>query len=141
MSDEEEESGPPDPRMKILRWVGMAVSAPVVIIFLFIMYFMIKTELAHDDATCPFSAVESRELDDGAVVREDARRCQESVEEHRWVVVRGGVIDELGRRRLPTFRYAEGVYSWSAEIGDRGVHVHVQNDGVEPADYNELPVP
>lgn len=140
MSEEEEETRPADPRMKILRWVGIAVTAPIVIIFLMIMYFVIQTEMAFDDADCPFNPVETRELDDGAVVREERRRCQEGVEEHRWLVERDGEPDELGRRRLPTFRYEEGVYSWSVELGDRGAHVHVENEGVEPADFHELPV-
>jgi len=125
--------------MKILRWVGMVVAAPIVVVFVMIMYFVIQTELAHDDADCPFDRVETRALDDGTLVHEESRRCQDEVEEHRWLLDRGGEASELGRRRLPTDRYAAGEWSWSLERGDRGVHVRVQNDGVEPGEYYERP--
>ncbi len=140
MSGPEEEDERRDPRAKVLRWVGMAVAAPVVIIFVMIMYFVIQTELAHDDEDCPFEAVETRELDDGALVREELRRCQDGVEEHRWIVERAGRTDELGRRRLPTHRYAQDAYRWTVEVGERGAHVHVENEGVEAASFHERPV-
>ena len=131
----------PDPRKKkILRWVAVAVAAPLITLFVLIMYFVIQTELAHDDAVCPFEPVSSRALDDGTVIHEEMRRCQEDVEEHRWRMSRAGAEErELGRRRLPTHRFQERVYNWSADIGERGTHVHVENDGVEAADYYEQP--
>jgi hypothetical protein len=119
--------------------VGLAVAAPIVIVFGLIMYFVIRTELAHDDTTCPFTPVETRELDDGAVVHEEARRCQEDIEEHRWLVVRDGHERELGRRRLPGARYRDGAWSWSTDVTDRGAHVVVENDGVEDAEFYEEP--
>jgi len=131
----------PDPqKQKILRWVAVAVAAPLITLIVLIMYFVIQTELAHDDAVCPFEQVSSRALDDGTVIHEEMRRCQEDVEEHRWLMSRAGAeARELGRRRLPTHRFEERVYHWSADIGERGPHVHVENDGVEAADYYEQP--
>lgn len=121
-----------------MRWVAFAIAAPLVTLFVLIMYFVAQTELAHNDATCPFEHVSSRALDDGTVIHEDMRQCQTDVEEHRWRISRPGAEGrELGRRRLPTYRFEERVYHWSADLGDRGAHVHVENDGVEDADFYE----
>ena len=52
------------------------------------MVFMAQNEAAFDEATCPYQVMETREVAEGVEVREDARRCQADVEEHRWVLLR-----------------------------------------------------
>ena len=58
-----------------------------------------------------------------------ARRCLGSVEEHRYLAVRGERTHLLGRRRFGPDAFQDG-YSWRAELADTGeVLVHIDNPG------------
>ncbi len=135
------EGAPPekdDPRARTLRLLGLAVAIPSVVLFLLVMIFVIRTELAHDPADCPFELIERRTLGDGLEVHDERRRCLEGTEEHRFLVVRPeNGPRELGRRRLPRERYFQDAYRFTVELEDGYVRVHVENDGVEPADFRE----
>ena len=90
---------------------------------IFSFVFMAQSELAFDEATCPYVEVEVRQVQAGVHVREDARTCQPGVEEHRWVVLRDGEEDyPIGQRRLSAEIWEN--YSWRAEV--RGTHVRLE---------------
>ena len=128
-----------DPRKrKILKWAGIAVAAPAVILFILVSVFVARTQYMHDEERCPFGPIAEREVADGIAVAEQARSCQDGVEEHRWLVRREGRPDrEIGRRRLMTEAFAD--YDWTARLEGDWVHIHVRNDGVEDARFREGP--
>jgi hypothetical protein len=103
-----------------------------------IMIFIVRSEMAFDESRCPYRAREERTFREGTRVREDARTCQDGVEEHRWVLVRDGRPPlELGRRRLAS-RYYDN-YRWSIVEREGRVRVEVHNRGVGPRAYGEPP--
>lgn len=109
-------------------------------ILLLSMFMMARSELAFDEARCPFETGEVRVVSDGVSVREDARTCQEGVEEHRWVLMREGQEPrEIARRRLEA-AYFEGDYAWSASETDDNVEVEIRNPGQEPRVFHEHPL-
>ncbi|MGE0790964.1 MAG: hypothetical protein AB7S26_35160 [Sandaracinaceae bacterium] len=92
----------------------------------FSVILMGTTEVAFDEATCPYEEREVRDVADGIRVREDARRCMESVEEHRWVLLRDDESPaDLGIRRLDAAEYAD--YSWTAVLDGDHVRLDIQN--------------
>ena len=118
------------------RWVGLALALPSVFLVIGIAIFVARAELAHDEDSCPFEAVEARELNDDVQVREERRSCQPEVEERRWIVMRGEDEREVGRRRLASQFYSPEAYTWATELED-GVVLQIQNSGVESATFRE----
>ncbi len=100
--------------------------------------FMARTELAFDDASCPYAEGETQHVRAGVSVREDARECLEGVEEHRWVLLREGEPPrEIGRRRLES-RYFEGSYAWTVTEEEGGrVRLEIRSPGQEPRVFRE----
>lgn len=112
------------------KWPFLFVlaTAPIAIIA-FSMFFMAQNELAFDEVRCPFEEGETRLVSPGVSVREDARTCQEDVEEHRWVLHREGQAPrEIARRRLEA-RYFEGDYRWTAAVEEGEVEIEIVNPG------------
>ena len=106
----------------------------------FIMLFMARSEMAFDEARCPFEQGELRLVREGVAVREDARTCQEGVEERRWVLLREGrAPHEIARRRMDA-QYFEGDYGWSASDEDDNVVLTIRNPGQEPRVFRERPL-
>jgi hypothetical protein len=126
-------------RSRILRIFAIIAVAPSVILVVLIGIFVARSELAHDESSCPFADVEERSVIQGVRVLEQMRRCQEGVEERRWVVLRGDHRREIGRRRLHQPLYAAGAYSWDAQMRDGFVHIDIRNDGIDPAEFREGP--
>ncbi len=94
--------------------------------------FMARSELAFDEATCPFEERELRDVEAGIRVRDEARTCQPGVEEHRWVVLRDGQPDlAIGQRRLSAEMW-EG-YSWTAVMRDGHVRLEIHDRSQEQA--------
>jgi hypothetical protein len=105
---------------------------------LLILGFIFVTELAHDEARCPFERGESRTLAPEIAVREDHRNCLWDVEDHRFSVVRAGAEQVLGHRRFRAEAFAQGNYNWSAKLDAKDqVHVYIKNDGHEDATFRE----
>ena len=124
-------------RKKALKILGILFTVPSVFLVLFVFGMIIHSERAHDERTCPFVAVETRETDRGRVT-DERRECVEGVEEHRWLLRRPGIAPlELGRRRLASSFYAASVYSWRAFVEGEQVRVHVENTGAPPVTYRE----
>lgn len=115
----------------------LLATAPIGILF-FSFVFMARYEAAFDEETCPYVEVETRELSEGASMREDRRACQEGIEERRWVLMREGEAElELGRRPLDAESYA-GDYSWTAAIDDEDrATVDIRNPGHEMRRFRE----
>lgn len=94
-----------------------------------ILGFITWYSMAHNEEGCPYHHVVTRSVGDGASVREDARRCIDAVEEHRWVVERGTAEPrELGRYPLEAAQIERG-FPWTAEIEDGRVVIHIENEG------------
>lgn len=105
---------------------------------LVILGFILWSESAHDVERCPYSERKRVELATGVTVVEDARRCLEEVEEHRFTLHRGSESRLLGRRRFAPDAFAAGRYRWHAEISKEGeVQLHVENDGHPPMLFRE----
>lgn len=114
----------------------------------FSFVFMARSELAFDEARCPYREDGAeRVIRPGLVVREDVRRCQDGVEEHRWVLMREGrAAQEIGRRRLES-RFFAGAYRWTAEeelvVPDGGtegellVRLRIYNPGLDRRSFRE----
>jgi hypothetical protein len=110
--------------LPIVVVIGAAPAVLVIGIFVWIL----RTGFAHDESRCPFHDVETRELDPHARVLEQARRCIEQVEEHRWMLVRDALPPrELGRMPLEQERIGEG-FPWQARLEDGRVVVDVTNE-------------
>jgi hypothetical protein len=91
-----------------------------------IFVFLMRSGCAHDESRCPFHDVETRALDAHASVTEQARRCIEEVEEHRWLVTRDHAAPmELGR--MPQERIGEA-FPWTARIENDRVVIDVTNE-------------
>jgi len=111
--------------------------APAVVL-LGSMALMVRSEMAFDEATCPYEERELRRVTDGVEVREDARVCEEGVEEHRWVLLRRGQEPRpIALRRLEQSLYED--YRWTAELDDGLVRIEIHNPGQDMRVFNEPP--
>ncbi len=132
------------PMKKVL---AVAAAAPAVLLFAGVAIFVARVEWAYSEDRCPFAVLETRTLAPGIQVREDSRQCTEGSEEHRWIVLRDTPPEgqlptrEIGRRRLPSQFYAPSRSRWKATLENSWVHIHIHNDGVEPASFREDPPP
>jgi hypothetical protein len=120
----------------------MALAAGSVLLVIVIGLFIARAEVAHDETTCPFQEVGRRSVEAGVSVLEQRRRCQEGLEERRWLLLRAGQPPrELGRRRLDRRFYSQDRYRWSVSMSDSGVRIDIKNDGVEGASFREKAPP
>jgi hypothetical protein len=129
---------PPSPDSPPLpRWV-LWLMLPSVLGPLFIFGFIVWSEMRHDPARCPFAERARKPLATDVVVVEEARNCVGSVEEHRYVLVRGTQRRLLGERRFDRNEFTGNRYAWQAAIGADGqVHVVVHNAGHEDMLFRE----
>jgi hypothetical protein len=105
---------------------------------LFVLGFIFINELAHDEARCPYVVGETRALSASVSVREDSRNCLWDVEDHRFSVIRDGAESVLGRRRFRADAFAQGHYTWTAELDAKDqVHVLVKNEGHGDGQFRE----
>jgi hypothetical protein len=138
MSSEGEQARP-FPEFAVPRWMKLALipgfAGPVLI-----LGFIFVTELAHDEARCPYAHVSSQTLAPGVVVREHSRRCMPMIQEHRYTAVRGSTERVLGRRRFAPSAFEPGAYAWSAKLlSEHEIQVSVHNEGHDDATFREGP--
>lgn len=99
------------------------------VLALFIMFFIARYSILHDEDRCPYAHVETRDVGDGVRVREESRRCMDEVEEHRWLVERGTAEPlELGRYPLEAAQIPEG-FPWTATLDEQRVVITITNQG------------
>jgi hypothetical protein len=98
---------------RILRGLGMALSALMVCTVLVILLLIVRTERAHDEARCVFAKRSERSLGDLSVV-EETRSCLPELEERRYLVTRPAQASfELARKRMPRANFAPDRYRFS----------------------------
>lgn len=119
------------------RWALYAL-VPGLIGPLLILGFIFVTQLAYDDARCPYVHAETRRLSADVAVREDRRNCLWDSEERRFSVLRADGQETLGRRRFRSDAFRAPGYRWQAELlADGQVRVSVHNEGHADAAFRE----
>ncbi len=135
-------SEPEESKRFLPRWVFF-LAVPGFLGPLLILAFIFRTEIAHDEARCPYVQVSERALSADVRVREERRSCVPDVEERRYSAVRavGAASEEaivLGRRRLPRDAFLGPKYVWQAQLRDDGqVYVEVDCPGHPKAVFRE----
>ncbi len=98
---------------RLVRQLGMALSALMVVLVVSVLFLIVRTEHAHDESTCKFSVHSRRDLGATQVI-EERRSCLPELEERRYLIQRAGADRlELARRRLDSARFASDRYKWS----------------------------
>jgi hypothetical protein len=119
------------------RWVFL-LAIPGFLGPMLILAFIFKSELAHDEARCPYSEVSAQTLPGNVVVREERRSCVPDIEERRYSTVRTDAANVLGRRRLPKDAFEGPKYTWKAGLNEKGeVRVVVDCPGHPEAVFRE----
>jgi hypothetical protein len=125
-------------RRTFVKRIGMAVSALMVLTMLVIFGLIVRSERAHDEGRCPFSAIGEQTLA-GVRVVEEARTCLPQVEEHRWLVARPGKDTyELARKRLDRARFSKERFRWSLSQDEKQLLVlTIEVDGALSSEFRE----
>jgi hypothetical protein len=125
-------------RRKILRYVGMGLSALMVMTVLGVFALVMRNESAHDETDCPFKALSERPFAQGRVL-EQQRTCVENISERRYLVERKGKPTyELARKRLASDRFADKRYAWELHTDDKArLIVKVLVDGKLSSEFRE----
>ena len=125
-------------RRRVVRRVGMVLSALMVVLVLSVFALIVRTESAHDEKECPFAALSRRPFE-GGEVREETRSCLPEVQERRYLVARPGREPyELARRRLPAASFAPARYRWLVEpAGEDGLVLRMELDGALLGEFHE----
>jgi hypothetical protein len=125
-------------RRKILRYIGMAVSAGMVLLVIGVLVAILLNESAHDEASCPFKPVGERAFADGKVL-EEQRTCVQEFSERRYLVARNGKPTyELARKRLASDRFDDTRYRWELLTDDKGrLTVKMLVDGKLSSEFRE----
>ncbi len=133
---------PPSPlheqRRKILRWVGIALSAGMVITVLTVFVLIVRSESAHDQAGCPFRSLGERTFAGGRV-REEERSCLPVISERRYLLERDHeAAFEIVRKRLASDRFAPTRYRWELADSAQGqLILRVYIDGKLSSEFRE----
>ncbi len=125
-------------RQALVRKLGIAVSALMVVLVVTVFALVVRSESAHDEATCPFSKLSERKIG-AATVIEEVRSCVPEAEERRWLVQRQGRAPiEFGRKRLPKERFADGRTKWTlAEDKSKRLLLNIEVDGRPFSEFRE----
>jgi hypothetical protein len=125
-------------RRKVLRWVGMGLSALMVVTVLIILVLIVRNENAHDETACPFAKRSEKTFSGGRVI-EEARACVPELAERRYLLERTGKpAYELARKRLSKDRLADDRYSWELEEDEqKRVRLRVLVDDKLSSEFRE----
>jgi hypothetical protein len=119
---------------RLVKRIGMGASALSVLLVLGVFALIVRTESAHDEASCPFSAGGAQTLGD-ASVREERRVCMAGVEERRYVLTRAGKSYELGRKRYPASRFAD--FRWALRDDRDGLVLELFVEGKLESEFHD----
>lgn len=137
---------PPSPvhekRRLVLRRLGIALSAGMVLLVLAVFLMILRTERAHDESVCPFKPSSERAFE-GGLVREEERNCVDHIAEHRYLVERPGQPTyELARKRLAQDRFAADRYRWEVGLDDqKRIRLRILVDGKVSSEFREEDAP
>jgi hypothetical protein len=125
-------------RKRILKYIGMALSALMVLTVLTVFALILRNESAHDEKTCPFTPVGERAFEGGKVV-EQMRACVDGISERRYLVERPGQKSyELARKRLASDRFDPGRYRWELTTdAKKRVLINMFVDGKPSSEFRE----
>jgi len=132
MTQQEQQGRATDkPKERTPLWLVLVVivgAAPAVFA-IYILFFISRYSIMHDEDRCPYAHVATRDVGSGVRVREESRRCIDEVEEHRWLVERGTAPpNELGRYPLEAAQIESG-FPWRAEVEGGRVVITITNAG------------
>jgi hypothetical protein len=106
-------------RKRILKYIGMALSALMVLTVLTVFALILRNESAHDEKSCPFQPSSERYFEGGKVI-EEKRTCINGIAERRYLLARNGQKSfELARKRLAADRFEGGRYVWDVHLDDK----------------------
>lgn len=125
-------------RKRILKYLGMALSALMVLTVLTVFALILRNESAHDEQTCPFQHLAYKPFEGGKVA-EEQRTCVSGISEHRYLVERTGQKPfELARKRLASDRFEGGRFQWQVTTdGKKRVVVRMTVDGKPSSEFRE----
>lgn len=129
-------------RQMLIRRIGIVASALMAVLVLVVFGLVVRSESAHDEASCPFALVGERSLGEATVV-EESRSCVPEAEEHRWLLRRPGQSTvELGRKRLPSERFHKDRTKWKlSEDKNKQVVLEIEVDGRPFSAFHEADLP
>jgi hypothetical protein len=129
-------------RKQLLRKMGIAVSALMVVMVVAIFALILRSESAHDEAKCPFARRSQEPLAD-LVVIEEARRCVPEAEERRWLIARPGKPPfEFARKRLPLGLFTHKDTNTKLTRDKQGLVVLTLNvPSIGPTEFREVDAP
>lgn len=133
---------PPSPaheqRRIMLRRIGIALSALMVLTVVAVFVLILRTERAHDEASCPFTKSTEQPFSGGRVI-EEQRSCVPEVEERRYLLERTGKKSfEFARKRLGSQFFRENRYEWKVvEDAQKRVRLRVLVDGKLSSEFRE----
>jgi hypothetical protein len=125
-------------RKRILKYIGMALSALMVLTVLTVFALILRNESAHDEQACPFQPAGERPFEGGRVV-EQQRTCVSGISEHRYLIERPGQKPfELARKRLASDRFEANRFRWDVAVDDkRRVVLNMNVDGKPSSEFRE----
>jgi hypothetical protein len=133
---------PPHPglerRRVLLKRVGIALSALMVLTVLTVFVLILRTERAHEEGACPFSKSSEQTFSGGRVI-EEQRTCVPEVEERRYLLERAGKpAVEFARKRIGSQFFRENRYEWKVvEDAQKRVRLRVLVDGKISSEFRE----
>ena len=122
----------------MLRRLGIALSAIMVLTVVAVFLLILRTERAHDEATCPFQRGAEQTFSEGRVI-EEQRSCVPEVEERRYLLERTGQKPyEFARKRLGTQFFKDNRYEWKVVEDDKKrIRLRVIVDGKLSSEFRE----
>lgn len=125
-------------RRVLLRRIGMALSALMVLTVLTVFVLILRTESAHDEAKCPFAKSGEQAFSGGRVI-EEQRSCVPELEERRYLLERSGKpAYELARKRLGGQFFRDNRYAWTlTEDAQKQVRLRILVDGKISSEFRE----
>jgi hypothetical protein len=103
-----------------------------------ILFFIVRTERAHDESRCKFAVYSRRDLGATQVI-EERRSCLPELEERRYLVQRSGRESyELARKRMPVAQFTSDRYTWTLREDEKHKLVlRIDVDGKLRSEFHE----